>query len=425
MNVYKLFLKFISYRTPATMPESLTDLPPNILSEILSRLPIKSLFVCRSVCKTFLNLTSSNPHFNSLHFSNTAQNLIIQFGSSYLPTRLVHLVDSELDTAFGFRLKINVKEKAMFQIPKFPAKYFKKYRLYIGDENNFVLVNSCNGLLYFAERSVCERSFICNPITNEYVTLLEYDVEKNLTMGLWFGFSPKENLYKVLRIFATVSGKPSQDGFKMEYWAQVHVVGSSSWRDIEDRPLSEYLSWDKWSVFLNGTVCWLCKYPETSKFIVFFDFHEEKFGEIAPSLDFGLEQQMNKHGMSIGVLGGYLCLGDDTRDFDIWVMKKFGSQDSWTKEFVVDTSIHMDKPLEGPFRPLQILSNGKILMIWADRVLVTYDPKTKGFGYLEFDGVESLGKVVLYTPSFVPLKDALMVDNLTVQNMTSRYELVF
>ncbi|KAK6158135.1 hypothetical protein DH2020_005449 [Rehmannia glutinosa] len=265
-------------RTPATMPESLTDLPPNILSEILSRLPIKSLFVC----------------------------------------------------------------------------------------------------------------------------------------------SPKENLYKVLRIFATVSDKPSQDGFKMEYWAQVHVVGSSSWRDIEDRPLSEYLSWDKWSVFLNGTVCWLCKYPETSKFVVFFDFHEEKFGEIPPPLDFGLQQQMNKHGMSVGVLGGYLCFSDDTRDFDIWVMKKFGSQDSWTKEFVVDTSIHMDKPLEGPFRPLQILGDGKILMIWADRVLVTYDPKTKGFGYLEFDGVESLGKVVLYTPSFVPLKDALMVDNLTVQNMTSR-----
>ncbi|KAK6137520.1 hypothetical protein DH2020_028773 [Rehmannia glutinosa] len=375
MNVYKLFLKFIGYRTPATMPESLTDLPPNILSEILSRLPIKSLFVCRSVCKTFLNLTSSNPHFNALHFSKTAQNLIIQFGSSYQPTRLVHLVDSELDTAFGFRLKVNVKEKAMFQIPKFPAKYFEEYRMYIGDENNFVLVNSCNGLLYFAERSVCERSFICNPITNEYVTLLEYDVEKNLTMGLWFGFSPEENLYKVLRIFATVSGTPSQDGFKMEYWAQVHVGSSISMK---------------------------------------------KNSEIAPPLDFGLEQQMNKHGMSIGVLGGYLCLSDDTWDLDIWVMKKFGGQDCWSKEFVVDTSIHMDKPLEGPFRPLQILSDGKILMIWANRVLVTYDPKTKDFGYLEFDGVESLGKVVLYTPSFFPLKDALMVDNLTVQNMTSR-----
>ncbi|KAI3468778.1 hypothetical protein Pfo_025441 [Paulownia fortunei] len=407
-------------RSSATMAESLTELPPNVLSEILSRLPIKSLFACRSICKTFLNLTSFNPHFNSLHSSNTAENLIIQFGNLYKPTRLVHLVDSELDTAFRFGEK--VKLKPMFQIPKYPAKYFKKYRVYVGEENKFVLVNSCNGLLYFAERSVCERSFICNPITNEYVTLLEFDEERNerqLTMGLWFGFSPGENQYKVLRIFSTVTGKPWEMGFKQEFWAQVHVVGSCSWRDIEDKPLSEYLSWDTCFVFLNGTVYWLCRYPEMSKFILFFDFQKEKFGEILPPLDFGIDQQMSRHSMSIGVLGGYLCVTDDTQHFDIWVMKKYDSQDSWTKEFIVDTAIPMGRPLDGPFRPLQILRNGKILMIWVDRILVCYDPKKKSFRFLEFNGVKSLGRVVLYTPSFVPLKDALMIDNVMVQNITS------
>lgn len=329
------------------------------------------------------------------------------------------MVDSELDTAFGFGEK--VKLKPMFQIPKYPGKYFERYRVYVGDENNFVLVNSCNGLLYFAERSLCERSFICNPITNEYMTVLEYDEERNerqLTMGLWFGFSPGENQYKVLRIFSTLNGRPWEIGFRQEFWAQIHVVGSCSWRDIEDRPPSEYLTWDTCSVLLNGTVYWLCRYPEISKFILFFDFQKEKFGEILPPLDFGIDGRTNRHCMSIGVLGGCLCVTINTQPLDIWVMEKYGSQGSWTKELAIDTAIHMGNPIEGPFRPLQILSNGKILMMWLDLVLVCYDPKKKNFRFLEFNGVKSLCKSVLFSPSFVPLKDTLMVDNLTVQNIT-------
>ncbi|KAL0393500.1 UNVERIFIED_CONTAM: F-box protein [Sesamum latifolium] len=353
------------------MAQSLPELPPDILSEIFSRLPIKTLFACRSVCKAFLNLTFSNPPLNFLRSSDTAQSLIIQFGEMNKPTTLIHLVDSELDTSFESGEIVLLKP--MFQIPKYPVKYFKKCRLYAGDENKFVLVNSCNGLLYFAERGVCERSFVCNPITDEYVTLVEFNEQNNqrqLTMGSWFGFSPAENQYKVLRLFSTLTGKPWQIGFRQEFWAQVHVVGSDSWRYLEDKPLSEYLSWDTCSVFLNGTVNWLCKYPELSKFIIFFDFQKEKFGEILPPPSFGIDQRLSE-------------------------------------------------PLRGPLRPLQMLRDGKILLIWLERVLVCYDPKNKKFRFFEFLGVESLAKAVPYTPTFLRLKDALMVDNVTVQNITS------
>ncbi|GFQ01340.1 F-box protein at3g07870 [Phtheirospermum japonicum] len=134
---------------------------------------------------------------------------------------------------------------------------------------------------------------------------------------------------------------------------------------------------------------------------------------------------MYRQSMNIGVLRGYLCVTDDTRHFDIWVMKEFGCRESWTKEYAVDTASHVGRLLDGPFKPLQILGDGKILMIWDDRVLVKYDPETKDFRFLEFNGVRSLDKVVLYTPTFVPLKDVLMVDNLTVRNMSTRYEPAF
>ncbi|KAK4435284.1 F-box/kelch-repeat protein [Sesamum alatum] len=403
------------------MALSLAELPPDILSEILSRLPIKTLFACRSVCKTFLNLTFSDPPVNFLHSSDTAQSLIIQFGDLHKPTRLIHLVDSELDTSFGSVERVLLKP--MFEIPKYPAKYFKKYRLYAGTEDKFVLVNSCNGLLYFAERGVCERSFVCNPITDEYVTLLEFNEENNerqLTMGSWFGFSPAENQYKVLRLFSTLTGKAWQVGFRQEFWAQVHVVGSDSWRYLEDKPFSEYLSWNTCSVFLNGTVNWLCKYPELSKFIIFFDFQKEKFGEILPPSSFGIDQRISRQSMSIGVLGGYLCVTDVAEHFDIWVMKEYGCQESWRKQFTIDTTIPTGEPLRGPFRPLQTLQDGKILMIWLECALVCYNPENKRFRFFEFIGVESLGKAVPYTPSFLRLKDALMVDNVMVQNITSR-----
>ncbi|KAL3645392.1 hypothetical protein CASFOL_010572 [Castilleja foliolosa] len=400
------------------MAASLSELPSNILSDILSRLPIKTIFVCRSVCKAFLDVTTSNPHFNSLHGSYTTQCLAIQFKSS--PMGSIHLVDSELDTSFSVGENAKLK-KPMFQICTFQTTHFKKHFPSFGNENKFILVNSCNGLLFFAENSRCQRAFVCNPITREYVTLFEFDEcnRHRTTMGYWFGFSPEENLYKVLRISGSVNVNTSWEiDFIPERWAQVYTVGSSSWRLLEEKPLSDYLSWESSSAILNGTICWLCgEYYESSKFIVYFDFHTEKFGEIPAPVSF--QSNELRQSTSIGVLGGYLCVIDDSSHFDIWVMKEFGCQESWTKAFSVDMESIVSTYLHNPFRPLQILGDGKILMIRDYRVLVKFDPETKDFRFLEMDSSYLPNKVVLYTPTFVPLKDILMVDNLKVGNMST------
>ncbi|KAI3468777.1 hypothetical protein Pfo_025440 [Paulownia fortunei] len=125
------------------------------------------------------------------------------------------------------------------------------YRSNFREENKFVLVNSCNGLLYFVRRHAPdELSLVCNPVTNEYLMIPDVDHESSLrsrTVG-----------------------------------AQVLVVGSSSWRDIEVTLLGSDHSWDACSAFLNGVIYWL---------IIFFDFEREVFGDIALPPELGEEQE--------------------------------------------------------------------------------------------------------------------------------------
>ncbi|KAL3645393.1 hypothetical protein CASFOL_010573 [Castilleja foliolosa] len=397
---------------------SLSELPSDILSDILSRLPIKTLFVCKSVCKAFLDVTTSNPHFNSLHATYATQCLAIQF--EYYSMTSIHLVDSELDTSFN--VGENVELKTMFQIPRFPTRHCKNYGPFVGDENRFILMNSCNGLLFFAENSLRQRFFVCNPITREYVTLPEFN-RHHSTLGYWFGFSPEENLYKVLRIFGTANvnrGMPRAIGFSPEKRAQVYTVGSSSWRLLEEKPHPDYdISLKSSSAILNGTVCWLSGisgYNQMLRFIEYFDFHTEKFGKFPAPVGFRNNHMRQRR--SIGVLGGCLCVTDDSRHFYIWVMKEFGCRESWTKLFSIDMESIMGRYIQSRLRPLQILGDGKILMIRDYNVLVKFDPKTKDFRFLEINSASSPSKVVVYTPTLVPLKDILMVDNLTVRNMS-------
>ncbi|KAL3645396.1 hypothetical protein CASFOL_010576 [Castilleja foliolosa] len=176
------------------------------------------------------------------------------------------------------------------------------------------------------------------------------------------------------------------------------------------------LSWESSSAILNGTICWLCGgYSDSSKFIVYFDFHTEKFREFPAPVGF---RRNYMQGTSIGVLGGCLYVTNDSSHFDIWVMKEFGCRESWTKLFSIDMESIMGMYLENSLRPLQILSDGKILMIRDYRVLMKFDPETKDFRFLEISSASLPSKVVVYTPTFVPLKDILTVDNLTVRNLS-------
>ncbi|KAL0312639.1 UNVERIFIED_CONTAM: F-box protein [Sesamum radiatum] len=398
------------------MAESIVDIiPPESLMETLARLPLKTLFASRSACKTFVNLTSVSrrgksfrnltsfkPEFIALHSANATQVLALQFGDS----NMLNCVDPEVDVDPEFVQ--NVRLKPMFRMPDFISQ-----RTYSRDQNKSLLVNSCNGLLYFVRRCAeDERSFVCNPVTSEYFLIpdVDRDTEPRFlssvieTKSMWLGYSPGSDNYKVLRLFSHSYGDPLDMG------AEVLEVGSDSWKLIGKPPLSRDVSWDCCSTTLNGVLYWL---DQTWKDIFFFDFEKEIFGEIALPSEYGEEQLSKIECMSIGVLGGCLSLSFNVHDaplVDVWVMKKHGDEESWSKEFIVDAVSPSGVPLYGQFRPLQVLKNGEILMLWINNDLVCYNPRNKSLRYAGFDHLDMNPRAVGFTPSLISLKDTLSVN---------------
>ncbi|XP_042056528.1 F-box protein At3g07870-like [Salvia splendens] len=155
------------------------------------------------------------------------------------------------------------------------------------------------------------------------------------------------------------------------------------------------------------------QFPELSKFIVYFDFHQEKFGEIPSPPELRNGWRINHQYASVGVLEGCLALAVNVQSLDIWVLQRYGSQVSWTRQFVIDTSVPVGNLLvEGTFKPLQVLDNRYvILLIWSALAMVCYDSNEKTFKFFKLYGVGSVCKFSLLKPSLVPLTDALNIED--------------
>lgn len=132
---------------------SINDLPTFIISNILSRLPTKTIIHCQSVCKSWRNLLLER-YFANLHLSRSPASLIVhQFGSC-LPesdSDVLYLLEFQ-DELDGLNLRYD------------PAMKFDLRVCYPDDQ--ILLVGSANGLLCFCDYNN-ERLFICNPTVRQ------------------------------------------------------------------------------------------------------------------------------------------------------------------------------------------------------------------------------------------------------------------
>ncbi|KAH7843330.1 hypothetical protein Vadar_015243 [Vaccinium darrowii] len=348
-------------RSRKIAPTTIFSIPVYILMEILSKLPVFTICNCRCVCSFFRNLIS-DPQFVRLHLSRSRSSLVITNVYSVFSLYLVESVDP-LVVDSDINGKISIPSNTL---PKFKPKCDVP-------TGGLDVLSSCNGLICFHCTSTYDPYVICNPVISEYVIVAQMEKAFYHHCGSGFGFCLGTNEYKVLRFLSSRLGGVS----KVE--AEINTLGTKLWRRVGEAPL--YLRWYSGGCFLNGALHWIVKNTENCfESMCCFDFGKEQFQPFpVPSEFCGLPGQIRVDVMNLGVLNDGLSLCHRPFDYrlDIWMMKDYAVQESWTKVFVINPLVAPDVNLN--YEPLMVLKNGDILMLFASSFMVSFDTRSRSY----------------------------------------------
>ncbi|XP_059635846.1 F-box/kelch-repeat protein At3g06240-like [Cornus florida] len=314
-------------------------LPYDLMTDVLSRLPVKSIVRFKCVSKSWLALFA-HPHFVSLHLTRSRNSKLVlayslDFLSNFLhrPNTLNDLFvlscDGIVEAASDY---IDGGGGALIDIV---PPHERKQQVY--------MAGSCRGLVLCHTRRRCALSLV-NPSTREFMRLPISQLHKTSFRSVGLGYDPSADDYKVVQL--STHPFPRKTDMNMTLYS----LKSNSWRRIRDFPFRAE-SMDS-GVFVNGNFHWFN--PDMSK-IVSFHLAEEKFGDV-PLPDDIIEAPL------IGVVRGCLCILSRAKLITAWVMNEYGIGESWTKfELDLDAPIYVTNT-----KPLNFSNNDEILFAIPD-----------------------------------------------------------
>ncbi|XP_010271262.1 PREDICTED: putative F-box protein At2g02030 [Nelumbo nucifera] len=240
-------------------------LPPEIIWEILSRLPVESIFRCKLVCKSWCRLIL-DPYFNEMQLiqANARPKHIILY-EKYTLKSSIFLLDQRMDE---------------WKDREFPVEFMRQYT-----DNEFIISGCCNGLLCILPLCSLETTYIYNPITKLCVSLPLPDLDSNsaiddtLPPKIGFGVDSTTKKYKVLRV-QYLGEDIIQDTY--QFRSEIITLGESLWRELETPTNIGHGCWMEEMFFLDGSLYWISQIrPSSSRFsITVFDIGHEKFRTI-------------------------------------------------------------------------------------------------------------------------------------------------
>lgn len=359
--------------------EFFTYLPSEIIINILSRLPVRTIISCKCICKSWFNLVETE-EFAKSHLSNSTPGLAIHEYGLKLESYKFFEFEDELDLKHH-ELHYNVVTS--FGLP-FDGR----------------IHSSANGLLFLRDLSVGIRGlYICNPITRDYIKIhcpREFAQTNPIRATYGFGVSRMSGLYKVVRIF--------QDALDLrivpKLECHVYTLGTGSWRRTASCGPVGY-DGRSVGVFLNGNLHWMVFDQNDVPLISCFDLETDLFSTpfSPPRLGCG------RYSVGLFALKDCLCICDNSSNYkiDIWLMKKYGVEKSWTKEFVISkVPDFVGKSYEVVY-PVKVFKDGDILMAWEDSFLFYYSNKTKTTRKVDLFEPKTFIDAVVHIPSFLSL----------------------
>ncbi|XP_062162941.1 F-box/kelch-repeat protein At3g06240-like [Alnus glutinosa] len=383
------------------------SLPNEVIAEILSRLPVKSIIRFRSVSKTWCSLISS-PHFIATHLSRALSNP--QYPSNLVFHHFDYPLKKDRSPAISIHLLSldpEIQERSLF-IPRFDHAVTRDPSDFIGSRclrDCMEVIGSSNGL--FCLTRGFDSYVLCNPSIQKAISFPHPNIGlRRLDTDIHgFGYCPKTDDYKVVRVVYVEGTTHSL--------VEIYTLRSGAWRSFK-APCPPYEFIEPFgptslrNIFFNGAVHWPARTPDFQRnFIVLFDMEDEVFREMAMP-----KRLQGKEGKEflMAVVDGLLALipyGDDIEDNDmpVWVMKEYGRAESWTKQF--DIKFECGSYSYGL---IGFTKNGEVLITDEQGRLCSYERNSEQFWNLHIYEITSWLYLDTYVESLALLdvKDGVL-----------------
>ncbi|KAM5563437.1 F-box protein [Rosa sericea] len=242
----------------------------SVVVEILSKLPLKSIYRFRCVSKEWNALTRTSYFLDRQRLYSSRRLLLISSSSlaDQKPAGISLLADEE--TALS-----------SLNIPFLPndARW------------DLDLVGSSNGLVCctkFLDGALLA-TIVWNPTTTEFqyhpLPLVEELENATYHPLIGFDFMHTTSVYKLVAVDPYSSDDPD-DPLKLGFQAEVFTQNTPSWRRVESGLgiASCKMCYTTQSLTLNGVLYWLVEHTSNGFAVVSFSLHDEAFNDICKSL---------------------------------------------------------------------------------------------------------------------------------------------
>ncbi|XP_074273790.1 F-box protein CPR1-like isoform X2 [Silene latifolia] len=320
---------------------AIPTLPSDIITDILSRLPSKTLIRFKSVSKQWYSLINS-PNFINLHLTQTlisqnSPNLIIsQFSLSSVTISdennpNFHL--TELDHPLKHFCKThNFSSYDPEHMPQILGSINGVVCISMYDKSSVVLYNPSTKTHRFIP------PFTPSPNTNPYSEINPEGTTVNVVV-FGFGFDSVNGDYKLLRMIDTVMKSVLVYGE-----TSVYSLRNDSWKCVHDQTMmDEFLFQNSMGVFVNDVLhfigvdgnlkpkvkCFDIR-TETFLFMDLPNFDERFITHDIQELDGCLSVIVNCKKIDRSIAGHFALAR-----VDLWVMKEYGNKESWFRLFSI------------------------------------------------------------------------------------------
>ncbi|KAL2470341.1 F-box/kelch-repeat protein [Abeliophyllum distichum] len=323
---------------------SIPSIPQEIMVDILSRLPVKSVGQFRCVSKPWRLLLSDtqfiSTHLNRHSHCRSEENLIL-----ISP-------DQSLHTITDINGDDHVSRKLRFQ--QQPSDTWTE------------VVGSCNGLVLLVNEK--DDKFLLNPTTLNQVKVPDSPLALmkpgSFSMhGLGYNASSDDYIIVTLSYYDTDN---EYEPDCADTFVDLYSVKTGVWKRLEPSPYDHAVPDLSPGAFVNGSIHWLASSTERGypSVIAAFDLVDEKFKEIPAPDSLGEKGFVfNK----LVVLRGRLCM-IDTRNraqTDFWIMEEYGVEKSWVK-FSVNSNSDWET-----VKPLCFIGDHEVVLeIEGERLIV-------------------------------------------------------